>query len=277
MKPFTSGLYWGEVTHRRFTPKVHRLKYSMFQLLLDIDEIPTLDRRLRLFSYNRTNVFSHHDGDHGKGENAPLRHYVQEMLRYAGLPAPGGRIELLCMPRIFGFVFNPLSVYYCYDFSGILENVLFEVNNTFGQRHCYLFSVESNADGVVRQSCAKAFYVSPFMPMEMTYEFELTPPGDTLSTTVRARDAGGALVITAAFASRRREITDTVLLWALATYPFLTVGVMAAIHFEAAKLWIKGLRLKPRPPPPAKAVTVGHAAPTHVRPVGLHKTDKQSV
>jgi DUF1365 family protein len=283
MTRFASCLYFGEVVHQRFSPRSHRLRYPVFQGLFDLDELPSLARRLRFFSHNRPNLFSFHDTDHGDSADGPLRAYVERLLTQAGLSVEGGKIALLCMPRILGFVFNPLSIFYCYARNGDLTAVLYEVNNTFGQRHSYLIPVEAPIHGILRQTCNKEFYVSPFMTIDMTYDFELTAPGVTLATRIYGNDAGGAPMIFATFTGARREFSDMTLLTALATYPLLTVGVVAAIHWEALKLLAKGLRLRRRPSPPPTAVTiVGSPAATreearHAEGLdGLHKMDKQS-
>ena len=228
----------------------------MFQILFDLDELPDLGRRLRLFSHNRFNAFSFEDRDHGDGAAGPLRAYVERNLAAAGLTLGGGRILLLCLPRVFGHAFNPLSVYYCYDATGALSAMIYEVNNTFGQRHSYLIPAAPSADGVARQTCAKGFYVSPFMDMDMTYEFTMTAPGERISTVVNGRGPTGEPLIHAAFAGQRRALTDAVLGQALLSYPFLTLGVVAAIHWEALKLFAKGLRLRHRPALPPTPVTV---------------------
>ena len=256
MTAFASGFYAGAVTHRRFRPKAHRLRYSMFQMLFDLDETPTLSRRLRLFSYNRFNLYSFFDRDHGDGRAGPLRAYVEETLGAAGIALGGGAIRLLCMPRLFGHVFNPLSIYYCHRADGALAAMLYEVNNTFGERHIYLIAAPPDADGPIRQSCPKAFHVSPFLDMAMTYDFKVTAPGDAIATAVNASDPTGAPILAAAFFGRRRELTDRVLFHALFAYPLLTLKVVAAIRFEALKLILKGVRLRPHPLAPTQAITV---------------------
>jgi DUF1365 family protein len=276
---FLSGLYFGEVVHQRFFPRRHRLRYRVFQGLFDLDELPRLSRELRLFSHNRFNIFALYDRDHEGGSVGDLRASVENRLREAGLPADGGRIALLCMPRVCGFVFNPLSVYYCYDTNGDLSANIYEVNNTFGQRHSYVIPVNGTADGdQVRQSCKKEFYVSPFMDMDMIYDFRLALPGTTVATCIDGSRTDGARLIFASFTGARRELNDLTLMAALLTHPLLTIGVVAAIHWEAAKLFAKGLRLRPRPPPPATAVTFA-PPPGAVSPQvagSIHKMDKQS-
>jgi DUF1365 family protein len=257
MSSFTSCLYFGEVIHQRLSPRRHRLRYPVFQGLFDLDELPRLRCKLRLFAHNRFNVFSLHDRDHIGASTGGLRRCVESLLREAGLPGDSGRILLLCMPRIFGFVFNPLSIYYCYCADGGLIAIVYEVNNTFGQRHSYVIPVGSTDRDQVWQSCKKEFYVSPFMDMDIVYDFKLGLPGETVATCVNGKRGDGAPVIFASFTGARREFSDLTLMTALVRYPLLTVGVVAAIHWEAVKLLAKGLRLRRRPPPPPVAVTIG--------------------
>jgi hypothetical protein len=283
MRAFASCLYFGEVVHQRFSPRRHRLRYRVFQGLFDLDELPRLGRKLRLFSYNQTNVFALHDRDHGGGSARGLRPYVEDLLREAGLAVDGGRIALLCMPRIFGFIFNPLSIYYCYGADGPLRATVYEVNNTFGQRHSYVIPVDGADCDQVLQSCKKEFFVSPFMDMDMIYDFKLGLPGETVATCINGKGADGAPLIFASFAGEQRELSDPTLVTALVKYPLLSLGVVAAIHWEAVKLFAKGLRLRPRPSPPLAAVTIAtppretaHETPNAEASRLIHKKDKQS-
>jgi DUF1365 family protein len=270
VSPAGSALYEGHVVHRRLAPRRHRLRYALFQILFELDELPDLDRRLRWFSHDRLNVFSFFDRDHGDGRPGALRGYVEETLRAAGIDIAGGRVQLLCMPRLFGHVFNPISIYWCYSPDGALAAMLYEVNNTFGQRHSYLIPVDPDADpGAIRQACAKALHVSPFMDMAMSYDFAITAPGATISTSVNGRTSDGAPMITANFSGARHALTDTRLLRALVVYPLMTLKVVAAIHWEAVKLLAKGFKLKPAPPHPIEAISVVPLA-------GRHETIKQS-
>lgn len=239
----TSALYAGLVTHLRRRPRRHSLRYRVVQGLFDLDELPGLGRRLRLFGYNRPAPMSFHDRDHGDG-SGDLRGWVERQLETAGLAGPWGPVQVLCMPRVFGYVFNPLSVYFCRDRSGALAGIIYEVNNTFGERHAYVLQVQGG-EAVVRQHCEKAFHVSPFMPMELSYDFTIRPPEARVVVAVSAGDAEGQ-VLDARFAGRRRPFTDGALLAALATYPAMTLKVILAIHWEALKLWVGGLRPIPR-------------------------------
>ena len=248
-----SALYEGIVTHRRFSPKAHRLKYRVFSLLLDLATLDDEAAHLRLFSRNRFNLFSFHDRDYGDGHGDPLA-WARAQMRAGGLNAEGSRITLLTMPRLLGYAFNPIAVYFCYAASGTLCAILYEVNNTFGQRHSYFIPVTGNSGGLVRQSCAKKFYVSPFMDMDMHYDFTLQPPAATLLLRIAARDSHG-VVLNASFSARRTALNDAALLHAAIAYPLLTLKVVAGIHWEALLLWWKGMRLRARPSPPAAPVS----------------------
>jgi uncharacterized protein len=249
-----STLYAGSVMHRRVRPRAHRLRYRVFWMLLDLDEIDSLPQNLRLFSHNRFNAVSFYDKDHGDGSGRPLRAQVEEHLQLVGVE-PGGPIKLLCMPRIFGYGFNPLSVYFCYQNDGALAAILYEVHNTFRQRHSYLIRVDGEAGAVVDQRCNKLFYVSPFMDMDMSYAFRVALPDERITLAIRAADKDGPLLF-AALSGDRRPLVDKSLLWLLAAYPFLTLKVVGAIHWHALRLLLKGMRLRVRPNPPRVPVTV---------------------
>jgi uncharacterized protein len=248
-----SALYIGNVVHRRLRPKPHYLRHAAFWMLLDLDEIDELQRRLRLFSRNRFNAMSFHDTDHGEQTREPLRSQVERHLRAAGI-AGGGAIRLLCMPRIFGYGFNPLSVYFCHRADGTLAALLYEVRNTFGERHSYLIPAGDEPDAVVRQSCDKRFYVSPFMDMNLRYDFRVRMPTEKVSIAISASDAQGPAIV-ASLIGRRVPLRDAALLGLLLRVPFLTLKVMGAIHWHALRMWLKGFVLKPRPPKPAWPVT----------------------
>ena len=249
-----SALYVGEVMHRRARPRVHRLRYRLFSLLLDLDEIDGIAARLRLFSRNRFNLFSFHDRDYAGGSPEPLRAQIERYLAAAGLDLGGGPIRVLTMPRILGFAFNPLSVWFCHDPGGALRAILYEVNNTFGERHGYLLPVEPGA-AIIRQTCAKAFHVSPFMAMDMRYAFRVIPPADRLAIAITGSDAQGPL-IAAVHTAARRPLTDAALLRAFATHPLLPAKVVGGILWEALKLWAKRVPIHRRPAPPSHSITM---------------------
>jgi uncharacterized protein len=239
-----SALYVGTVMHRRLRPCRHQFRYRAFWLLLDLDDLADLSSRLRLFSYNGTNLFSLHDVDHGDGSTTPLRLQIERQLAMAGVDIEGGAIKLLCMPRTFGYSFNPLSIYFCHRTNGTLAAIIYQVHNTFSERHSYVFPVETTSVGV-HQACRKSFYVSPFLDMDLHYEFRVAPPDERVAVAVQVATSNET-VMHAGLAATRRAFTDRALFLMLLAIPAVTLKVIAAIHWEAARLWLKGLRLRPR-------------------------------
>ena len=254
-----SALYTGRVMHQRLSPSRHRLQYRVFSLLLDLDELPDLDRRLRLFSVNRFNLFSLREKDYGGAEGLSLRQHVDHQLVAAGL-VPEGRIQMLTMPRILGYAFNPLTVYFCHRPDGSLQALLYEVNNTFGERHSYLIAVPEAEQHATRihQQCDKDFHVSPFLGLSMRYAFDVSLPAPQrpgLGVGITASDPRGPVLI-ARLQARRRALSDGALARAFFTHPLLTLKVMGAIHWEALRLWIKRVPFHAKPPAPTLPVTI---------------------
>ncbi|SHG89177.1 hypothetical protein SAMN02745157_5008 [Kaistia soli DSM 19436] len=252
-----SGLFSGTVVHRRLRPKRHQLRYRVFWLLLDLDELDALDGRLRLFSRGRFNMLSFYDGDHGASDTMTLRQLVTGQLHAAGITQPIAAIRLLTMPRMFGYAFNPISLFFCHAPDGQLAAIVYEVHNTFGQRHSYIAAIDgpADSDNLFRHACQKQFYVSPFLGMDLDYDFAVRPPADAVSLAVNGSDEAG-IVIATSMTGERHAITDRSLLGAVFSHPLLTLKVIAGIHWEALKLWRKGVPLTRRPPPPSIAVTL---------------------
>lgn len=238
-----SALYSGRVVHERMRPKRHRLSYRVFMLLLDLDEIDALDRSLKRFSRARLNLIGFHDRDHLDDPDASLKEVALAKLRAEGLDA--ARISVLAMPRILGKGFNPLSVFFCHDADGKLVATIHAVRNTFGQRHDYVLPARRTVGGWVEQDARKAFYVSPFLPMDLRYGFEIAPPAEAVHVGVDVLDEEG-LVLAATFSGERRDLTDPAIWKALAGHPWQVAGILAAIHWEALKLVAKGFRIFPQ-------------------------------
>lgn len=260
-----SALYFGAVMHHRLIPFKHRFRYRVFSLWLDLDELVGPLKRLKLMPHNRFGLFSFHDRDHGARDGTPLRPWVERLLVEAGLELEGGPIRLLCFPRLLGFVFNPLSVYYCYDRAGTLGALVYEVKNTFGDQHAYVIPVPAVRNGgeAISQSCDKTFFVSPFIGMASTYRFRVKEPGERLSVLIRQSVPEGEQLV-ATLHGERRPLDDRHLLAAFLRYPLMTLKVMGAIHWEALWLWVKGARFHRHPGPPAREASF----PTSLPPRG---------
>ncbi len=250
-----SCLYAGQVMHHRFKPKRHRFIYRVCSMLLDLEELEGLDKRLKFFSVNRFNLFSFHVRDHGDGSDRPLLEQVRDTLRSQGLNLGKGAVRLLCYPRLLGYVFNPLSVYYCYDEQGELGAILYEVSNTFNQKHRYLIPVSDQSESLIRQRCPKMFYVSPFIGMDACYHFRMRAPEEQIAVCIRETDNEGAL-LHASFTGHKQPLSDKSLLRTFFKYPLMTLKVIAGIHWEALRLWRKKVPLQPRPAPPASNTTL---------------------
>lgn len=243
---FASAIYYGNVVHERRRPRQHRLDYAAFSLLLDLDELPRLAKEFRLFGYNSRAPLSFHDADHGPADGSPLRPWAEARLREAGIEPDGGPIRLLCYPRILGYVFNPLSVYFCYRRDGTPAAILYEVCNTYRERHTYVIPVgpetatqDPSGPRLVRQQCEKRLYVSPFIGMQAQYHFRILPPEEDVSVVIRQEDTEGFL-LAATFRGKRTPMTGRALAGLLASFPLFTLKVTAAIHWEALRMWLKG-------------------------------------
>ena len=231
-----SNIYNGYVTHTRFKPVKHFLKYKTFSLFIDLDELELLDKKFKIFSFNKFNIFSFHNKDHGERNGKSLKEWVLYNLKKFKIGKNINRIKLLCYPRIFGYVFNPLSIFYCYE-NNILKAVFYEVKNTFNEQHTYIFRIKDDKN--IQQSCKKKFYVSPFMDKKTFYNFELKPPGDKLSVLIKQTDKNG-LILTAVQTGERKNFSSKQLIINFFKYPLMTLKIISAIHFEALLLWKKG-------------------------------------
>ena len=256
-----AALYFGDVMHARLKPMGHRFSYRVMSLLIDLDRLDAADRTSPLFGVNRPALYSFHESDHGPRDGSPLRAHAQARAAEQGVDLAGGRVLLLCYPRLLGFAFNPLSVYFCHRGDGELALIIYEVRNTFGDLHSYVLPIkpgEASPAGI-RQQQDKQFYVSPFIDMTMRYHFRIQPPVDTVRLRILETDRDGP-VLAATFNGRRRALTTAALLRSFVALPLVTLKVIAAIHWEAVRLWAKGARLVPRPTsddPQAATLPVG--------------------
>lgn len=250
---YTSAIYQGQVMHHRLRPKVHRFIYRVSACLFDLDELPLLDKSIACFGYNQFNLWSFYDQDYGEGSQVPLNQQIRTYLKAQGYNLGEEKILLLCYPRLLGYTFNPLSVYYCYDEENNLRLILYEVSNTFAQKHRYLLEVDPQktklTSGIVRQSCTKNFYVSPFIPMQCRYDFRMRIPDEKVLVGIRQHDQSGAF-LHAVFQGQRQAFTQANLLRTWIRHPLMTLKVIVGIHWEALGLWRKKIPMYPRPKMP---------------------------
>ena len=239
-----SSIYTGTVIHKRFKPKVHSFKYKVFSLLIDLSELEILDKNLKLFSYNKFNIISFYQKDHGPRDSSSLKDWVVDNLKKNNIETNGIQIKLLCYPRIFGYVFNPLSVFYIYDKNTELISILYEVKNTFGEQHTYVFKADKSQN-LIQHKCKKKFHVSPFIEMNCIYFFRLLKPGNKISLIIDQNDHTGKIL----YASQdgiKSELNNNNLIKVYLNHPLMTFKIILAIHFEAFKLWTKGIKFLKR-------------------------------
>ena len=258
-----------DIFHARLRPNGIRFRYRVMALFIDVDKLAE-SVPVRLFSIGRFNIFSFNSADHGPRDGSSLRAYIDRMHDDAGLPRPHS-VLLTCFPRILGYVFNPISTYACADETGKTTSVVYEVRNTFGQHHTYLFPVnESNESGIEAHECDKLFYVSPFMDMPMRYRFMFAPPHrGKYSLNIIERDRDG-VVLTALMRARVFAPTTYNLLIRLLKTPLAGFRVLAGIHVQALRLVLRGHRIRPRPapPPPVSLLQPGDFSLSTVSPRG---------
>jgi DUF1365 family protein len=255
MKGFDRGaIYKGIVTHRRLRPMGHRFRYRTYSLLVDIDGLDELATTTPLLSHNRWNLYAIYDRDFGPRDGSPLRPWMDHQLATAGIDLDGGSIQLLFFPRMLGYAFNPLTIWYCYHSDGTLRAVLHEIHNTFGQHHSHLVPVDRETGEPLRHSFAKELHVSPFFDQAGTYTFTLRPPGDRLSVSIDYRVADQRM-LKATMAYKRGPLTTRSLLWAFVSHPLLTMKVTTGIHWNALRLWLKGAKYRPVPEAPPNPVS----------------------
>ena len=234
-----SFIYTGEVIHKRFKPKEHFFKYSVFSLLIDLSEIRLINKKIPFFSYNKFNILSFFDKDHGERDGSDLGVWVRKKLKEKGITSEEIKIKILCYPRIFGYVFNPLSVFYVYNNNNDLISILYEVKNTFGEQHTYVFKVKN--DNLLQHNCEKKFHVSPFIEMNCSYFFRILKPADKISVIIDQYQLNEKILY-ASQDGQRKDFTTSELIKSYLKHPLMTFKIIAAIHFEAFKLWTKGIR-----------------------------------
>jgi hypothetical protein len=226
--------------HHRFAPKVHHFQHDIFMFYLDLDELDLVAKKIFLFGHNRNNLYSFRDADHEPAGENPLKERILDFLRQNGIDLrPFGRVMLLTLPRVFGYVFNPISIYYCYDEAGAPACSVAEVGNTFREMKLFLLRREELAAGATFKTIVpKHFYVSPFSELDLNFDFKLKIPGDKLDIKIDDRD-GEEKVLISTLTGQRAELTNHNLSWFTVKYPLVTLKVIFLIHWHALRLWLK--------------------------------------
>ena len=235
----TSAIYNGTVIHKRFKPKLHFFKYKVFSLLIDLTELNILDKNISFFSYNKFNLISFFDKDHGERDGTSLVEWVRKNLKDNKIEYENIKIKLLCYPRILGYVFNPLSIFFIYNNKEELISILYEVKNTFGEQHTYIFKIEN--ENLLQHNCEKRFHVSPFIEMNCNYFFRLLKPGNKISVIIDQYDSEDKIL----YASQdgiRSDFNTKYLIKSYLKHPIMTFKIILAIHYEAFRLWAKGIK-----------------------------------
>ncbi len=235
-----SSIYNGKVIHKRFKPKEHFFKYSVFSLLIDLSELNQLDKEIKFFSFNKFNLISFYEKDHGSRNGSSLVAWVKKNLEANNIHFKDIKIKLLCYPRIFGYVFNPLSVFFIYNSNEKLISILYEVKNTFGEQHTYIFKVDDDLK-LFQHNCSKKFHVSPFIEMDCKYFFRILKPEDKMSVIIDQYQANEKILY-ASQDGKRVDFNSKELLKSYLKHPLMTFKIISAIHFEAFKLWTKGIK-----------------------------------
>lgn len=251
MTELCSSLYAGTLLHRRYTPRRHAFHYHVMNVFIDVDELEATDRNLWLFSYNARSLFSIHDRNHGPGDGTPIATYIRGVMEQLGSLRPICRIFMFCSPAAFGYVFNPLTVYFGYDARQNLVAMVYEVNNTFGQRHSYAIGI----DGQETHVAEKQLYVSPFNPVRGEYRFNCSVDPKHLRLNI-ALFEDEALKLCARFTGDSKALSDAVLLRSVFSLLVQPIKIIAGIHWEALKLCLKGLRPQLRPEQPKFLVSL---------------------
>lgn len=242
-------IYQGEVTHKRVSPVQHKLNYRVFSLMIDVDQLKQVSTRTKLFSVGRWNLFSLCQRDHGYKNDRSISDFAWDIVAQSNLSDRVKRIRMLFYPRILGFAFNPLTTYFCEDSTGEPVLMIYEVRNTFGENLTYVLAAGPKRNGAYAHGTKKNFYVSPFNDVSGDYHFHIRSE-DLEKTVGVALKVDGQPVLRTHFRGKATDLTDKALLHSFFAYPLMTMKIIFGIHWEALRLWRKGMTLTKRPPAP---------------------------
>lgn len=250
-----NGLLVASVSHTRTTPRRNAFSYGVYYLCMALDELPKLNA-VRLLSYNRGNLFSLHDKDHGKADGSSFERWIRGLLNEWKLREADGRIMLLTMPRLFGYGFNPVSFWFCLDKQGNVRAVVAEVCNTFKDRHSYICFHDDHRP-ITKDDwieTPKIFHVSPFIEIKGKYRFRFAYGEKNIGVWIDYYDENGML-LTTSLTGKRQPLTSLTLLSCFFRCPLVTLKVIGLIHYQALKLSLKGIRYHRRQPMPPTEVS----------------------
>ena len=237
---FKSKLFSNIVVHQRFLPFRHRFKYSLMSFFIYYDELTSLDASISFFSYNKFNIFSFHENDHGYRDHRSLKQFVTDILSENSIKYNQLKFSVLCFPRILGYVFNPLSVIFCFE-QDVLIAILYEVKNTSNEQHTYCFANKNfSIKTIYQHRCKKKFYVSPFIEMDSYYKFSTQTPSDKLSLLIEQFNAKDEKVLFASQIGKRTYFTSATILKSFFINPLMTFRVIFGIHYQALRIFFKG-------------------------------------
>ena len=251
-KTLKSRLYLGHVYHKRFSPFEHDFRYSVFSLLLDLDDLSELKNQYKWLSYNSFNLLSFYDKDHGLRDGTPVKDWVISHAKDFDVDLENAKIYALCFPRVLGYVFNPLTIYYCYGSDQKLIAILYEVKNTFGDQHGYFCKITD--ENLNHHSKDKIFHVSPFIQMDATYHFKGKEPLEELDFKIDERIEEKPFLL-ATWTGKDTDLSEKNLLKCFFKFPFMTLKIMTTIHIQAFHLWRKGAKFYKWTKPPNKDVS----------------------
>jgi len=240
VKKFRSKLFFNTVIHQRLLPFKYKFKYSLISFYVDYDELKSLDTSISFFSYNKFNIFSFYEKDHGYRDHRPLKQFVTDILSKNSIKYDNLKFSVLCFPRILGYVFNPLSVIFCFEQETLIA-ILYEVKNTSNEQHTYCFaSKDSLTKTLYQHHCKKKFYVSPFIEMDYYYKFSTQTPSNKLSILIEQFNTKGEKVFFASQIGKKTYFTSATILKSFFKNPLMTFRVIFGIHYQALKIFFKG-------------------------------------
>jgi hypothetical protein len=250
-----SSFFSNFVSHQRIIPLKNAFKYNVTSMLIEYKEINYLNKNIKFFSYNKFNIFSFYEVDHGYRDGRTLKEFVKDILKKNIIKYNNLSFKILCFPRIFGYVFNPLSIIFCYDSNNLIA-ILYEVKNTSNEQHTYCFASNNHAlKSEYKHSCKKIFYVSPFIEMNTYYKFITKIPCEKLFILIEQFNQKNQKILVASQIGKKINFSSATIIKSFIKNPLMTIKVIMAIHYQAFKIMIKGGKYYSREKKPVDTVS----------------------